>query len=408
MTFAIYEEQTGGVPLWVEVQSVATDAQGAFTVLLGATTPAGVMADVFTTANPHWVGVAVAGQEEQQRSLLASVPYALKAGDANTVGGLPVSAFVLTAAASGSATTESDSLTTLPVGGDPANDFDVPPGATTLDQVILDDLIVDGSICVGFDCVNGESFGFDTLRLKENNLRIKFQDTSTSASFPSRDWQITANDSSNGGANKFSIDDIDGARTPFTIEAGAPSHSLYVDDGGRLGLGTSTPVVDIHVKSGNTPTLRLEQDGSSGFTPQTWDLAGNEANFFIRDATNGSTLPFRIRPGAPSSAIDVAADGDIGLGTSSPTAALHVVDGGSEAVFVQGSNAGFQLQRETSLNAADGGNFLIQPGSNATTNTVMRNINNAGISLWTNNCGAHDHYRAGRRRAERWRDSCGQ
>ncbi len=40
------------------------------------------------------------------------------------------------------------------------------------DQVILDDLIVDGSLFVGFDCFNGESFGFDTIRLKENNTRI--------------------------------------------------------------------------------------------------------------------------------------------------------------------------------------------------------------------------------------------
>jgi len=198
-------------------------------------------------------------------------------------------------------------------------------GPVAKDQVILDDLIVDGSACIGFDCVNGESFGFDTIRIKENNLRIRAQDTSSSASFPSNDWQITFNDSANGGANKFSIDDIDGGRTPFTIEAGAPSHSLYVDDGGRLGLGTSTPVVDIHVKSGNTPTLRLEQDGSSGFTPQTWDVAGNEANFFIRDATNGSTLPFRIFPGAPSNAISIeATTGDVGLGTTSPTAHLHI------------------------------------------------------------------------------------
>ncbi len=193
------------------------------------------------------------------------------------------------------------------------------------DQVILDDLIVDGSICVGLDCVNGESFGFDTLRLKENNLRIKFQDTSTSASFPTNDWQITANDSSNGGANKFSIDDIDGGRTPFTLEAGAPSHSLYVDDGGRLGLGTSTPVVDVHVKSGNTPTLRLEQDGTSGFSPQTWDVAGNEANFFIRDTTNGSKLPFRLFPNAPSNALTIeGVTGDIGLGTTSPDSVLHL------------------------------------------------------------------------------------
>lgn len=195
------------------------------------------------------------------------------------------------------------------------------------DQVILDDLIVTGSICVGFDCVNGENFGFDTLKLKENNLRIKFDDTSNSASFPKNDWQITANDSSNGGAEKFSIDDVTGGRTPFTIEASAPSNSLYVDDGGRLGLGTSTPVVDLHVVNGNTPTLRLQQDGSSGFTPQTWDVAGNEANFFIRDVTNGSTLPIRIKPGAGSSSIFIDSDSNVlinGANGTSADAALHV------------------------------------------------------------------------------------
>jgi hypothetical protein len=201
------------------------------------------------------------------------------------------------------------------------------------DQVILDDLIVVGSNCVGQDCVNGESFGFDTIRVKENNLRIKFQDTSSSASFPTNDWQLTANDSSNGGANKFSIDDIDGGRTPFTIEAGAPSHSLYVDDGGRLGLGTSTPVADAHIKSGNTPTVRLEQDGSSGFSAQTWDLAGNEANFFIRDATNGSTLPFRVFPGSPSNALTIEGTGDVGVGTTTPDGDFDVESSGGFTTF---------------------------------------------------------------------------
>ena len=212
------------------------------------------------------------------------------------------------------------------------------------DQVILDDLIVDGSACIGLDCVNGESFGFDTIRIKENNLRIRAVDTSSTASFPSRDWQITFNDSSNGGANKFSIDDIDGGRTPFTLEAGAPSHSLYVDDGGRLGLGTNTPVVDVHVKTGNTPTLRLEQDGSSGFTPQTWDVAGNEANFFIRDATNGSTLPFRIEPGAPSNVLYLEDTGDVGIGTTSPTEKLHVNSTGAANLKVTADGVGILLQ----------------------------------------------------------------
>lgn len=201
------------------------------------------------------------------------------------------------------------------------------------DIVHNDDVIIDGSACVGFDCVNGESFGFDTIRIKENNLRIKADDTSTTASFPQRDWQLTFNDSANGGQEKFSIDDVTGGRTPFTIEGNSPSNSLYVDDGGRIGLGTSTPVVELHVVDGDTPTLRLEQDGSSGFTPQTWDVAGNETNFFVRDATNGSTLPFRIRPGAPSSSIFVDTDGDVGIGTSSPDSDIDVESSGTFTTF---------------------------------------------------------------------------
>lgn len=205
------------------------------------------------------------------------------------------------------------------------------------DQVILDDLIVVGSVCVGLDCVNGESFGFDTLRLKENNVRIGVDDTSISGSFPSNDWQLTFNDSSNGGANKFSIDDIGGGRTPFTIEAGAPSNALYVDDSGSIGVGTATPVVEMHIVNGDSPTLRLEQDGSSGFTPQTWDLAGNETNFFVRDVTNGSKLPFKIKPGAPTNSLYVDTDGDIGLGTQTPDADLHVVGSG---LLIETSDSG--------------------------------------------------------------------
>jgi hypothetical protein len=83
-------------------------------------------------------------------------------------------------------------------------------------------------------------------------------------------------------------------------------------------------VLDLHIATGNTPATRLEQDGTSGFTPQTWDVAGNEANFFVRDVTGGSKLPFRIRPGAPTSSIDVSATGNVGIGTASPSTRLHL------------------------------------------------------------------------------------
>ncbi|MFD0963107.1 hypothetical protein [Pseudofulvibacter geojedonensis] len=186
------------------------------------------------------------------------------------------------------------------------------------DQVITDDLIVQGSIAVGTGSTNGENFGFDTMRFKEDNLRIHFDDTSTSASFPSNDWRITINDSGNGGSNYFSIDDATATTVPFKLEAGSGNNAIYVKSGGNVGLGTSNPALQLQVTDGNTPGLRLEQNGSNGWTPQTWDLAGNEANFFIRDVTNGSKLPLRIKPGAPTNTLFLAASGSVGIEKNNP------------------------------------------------------------------------------------------
>jgi len=195
------------------------------------------------------------------------------------------------------------------------------------DFVILDDLIVDGSACIGFDCADGLDFSFDTQILKENNLRILFDDTSAGG-FPDNDWRLIANDSANGGSEYFSIEDASAGRRVFTVEAGARSNSLYVDNAGRVGLGTSTPSTDLHIRDGDSPTIRLDQDGTSGFAPQVWDLAGNETNFFVRNVSNGSSLPFRIRPTAPSNSIFIDGDGDVGLGTASPSERLHVMGDG--------------------------------------------------------------------------------
>lgn len=208
------------------------------------------------------------------------------------------------------------------------------------DQVIPDDLIVQGSACVGLDCVNNEPFGFDTIRLKENNTRILFDDTSTASGFPANDWMLTANDSASGGASKFSIEDITGARIPFTVRAGAPTDSLFVDSAGRVGLGTSTPVLRVHEVASDTPSFRFEQNGTGGYTPQTWDVAGNEANFFVRDVTGGSRLSFRIQPGAPTNSLYIGSTGNVGIGLAGPGTKLHVMaTDGTSRLRVEEGNA---------------------------------------------------------------------
>ena len=93
--FALYAEETGGAPLWMETQIVQTGPGGHYTVLLGATKPEGLPVELFASEQAHWLGVTVGGQAEQPRVLLVSAPYALKAADAETIGGLPPSAFVM-------------------------------------------------------------------------------------------------------------------------------------------------------------------------------------------------------------------------------------------------------------------------------------------------------------------------
>lgn len=95
ITFALYRDQQGGAPLWLETQNVNADSKGNYTILLGSASAEGLPTDIFTSNDARWLGVRVEGQEELPRTLLVSAPYALKAGDAETLGGKPLSAFRL-------------------------------------------------------------------------------------------------------------------------------------------------------------------------------------------------------------------------------------------------------------------------------------------------------------------------
>jgi hypothetical protein len=96
-TFAIYKEQEGGAPLWMETQNIQLDASGHFNALLGATKAEGLPLELFAASESRWLGMQVQlpGEIEQSRVLLVSVPYALKAVDADSLGGKPASAYAL-------------------------------------------------------------------------------------------------------------------------------------------------------------------------------------------------------------------------------------------------------------------------------------------------------------------------
>ena len=79
ITFAVYEDSTGGAALWSETQNPVYVSNGLFHVFLGAVTP--LPEDLFNESN-RWIGIDVNSDGEMSpRTQIASVPYAKTDGD---------------------------------------------------------------------------------------------------------------------------------------------------------------------------------------------------------------------------------------------------------------------------------------------------------------------------------------
>jgi hypothetical protein len=121
VAFLIYKDEQGGEPLFTETQTVTPDPSGHYTVQLGASLSNGIPIDLFASGEARWLEVQIAGEQPQPRVLLVSVPYALKAADAATLGGLPASAYALagtkTAASMASSAITPDGVTTVTTTG---------------------------------------------------------------------------------------------------------------------------------------------------------------------------------------------------------------------------------------------------------------------------------------------------
>jgi hypothetical protein len=158
VTFYLYKDSQDQTPLWMESQNVQCDNHGVYSVALGSTKSEGLPTDVFVSGEARWLGVKIENQDEQPRILLLSVPYALKAADAQTVGGLPPSAFVLANPADGTTNHSSGpAAIALPPSG-------AVTGAGTVNFVPLWDSTSDITSSVIFQSGTGSSakIGIDT------------------------------------------------------------------------------------------------------------------------------------------------------------------------------------------------------------------------------------------------------
>ena len=137
------------------------------------------------------------------------------------------------------------------------------PLPSVAQNVLSGDHSIDGNLCAGPECNNGETFWFDIpLKVKDDNVGLYFEDIGGAQV---ADWAIKINDDDvSGGANFFAVEDASNRNLIFRIDDGAPSNSLYVAANGNIGMGTSLPQTPLHVFTDSSSGIRLERSNTFG------------------------------------------------------------------------------------------------------------------------------------------------
>jgi hypothetical protein len=364
ITFALYSEQTGGAPLWEETQNITVDNNGHYSALLGSTITEGLPAALFTSEQAHWVGVQVQGQPAQPRVLLVSVPYALKASDADTLGGRPASAYLvagslLPSVGAGEAATPATSGTVaaraVPNVATGTENYVAKFTDATNDLGNSDIFDVNGQVSVGGiaalaaltligNVPGGAASGlalYNEGGLAGASISLDFYNTSFNAGIPQ--------------ARIKALDDGDYSDhlTFWTKNQGAEGNPLTerarITSTGSVGIGTTTPAALLEVNGTAQVDGNLTMKGLITFGPgQTFPVNASDPGGSVVVGNNTSTAPTSGTNGGWFSSSSPASSGVVGIDTAGST---------GTGVYGQGSGNGVIGSSTATSGSTAGGSF---------------------------------------------------
>jgi hypothetical protein len=337
LVLSLYEGKDDPAPRWIEYQPVTLDARGQYAVEFGATREEGLPADLFTgAAGMRWIGIAAEHESEQPRMMLVSVPYAAKAASADTLAGKPATEFI---SKTDFRSALKDEGVQLPAEEGAAPAPLLPPAPTAnpgyvqkkrdSDQVQEDANIYDNGTNIGIGTnnpldkldVNG------AIRMSATDTRIRFRPLNVQRGVIGLAGPIKA--------QPTNYDMAMFAETGYGLSImvnGSANDAMYVSSAGNVGIGTSTPADKLDITgalrmSGSDTRIRFRPGGvQRGIISLAGPIKANSSVDLAMFAETGAGISFMVN-GSPSDALTITSAGNIGVGTSSPSAKLHVTGG---------------------------------------------------------------------------------
>jgi hypothetical protein len=364
MTFGIYDSHTGGTPLWSETQTSVHVEKGLFNVILGSVNP--IPGDVFPSGGSRWLETAIEGQTLTPRKEIVSVAYALKAdpdndwddagtgmmythylGDSVGIGVTDPDHHLEVrggAARSGALLVEDNNLADF-TGAMLEFNGGNRDGFVNIFAGTWDDPYIEGGrpviklhpstqgnnrVILMVDDYDFQKFKIRTQGIYGDTMEERMRDTGgkdvltitqdgnagIGTTGPQEKLHVIGNIKSGTGIIIDGVNNqirADQGRLSFIEESGAPP--LLV------GIGTPTPGRKLHLSAlGAGPgeaTLRLENTHPAGdpwdLKPTLWNDGGASSSFGIKDVATNVL------------AVAITEDGQVGIGTPTPAAKLHVV-----------------------------------------------------------------------------------
>ncbi|WP_136444114.1 hypothetical protein [Pacificoceanicola onchidii] len=245
-------------------------------------------------------------------------------------------------------------------------------GPVFADLLPTTDPTISRNLCVGSECLASETYPSNAaeVKLKDIRTQISFVDES-SVSFPRNDWTIRANDDeaiSEGGENQLLFIDATSGAEVLMIKAGAAASTMVLDEFNRVGLGTELPLAGLHLVGSSLSKIRMENTTES----VDWSIDTTADGLVLRDQAYFGTTPFVLENNAPANTVRFASTGNVGLGTSTPSAPLHILsyDGtadDAQGIVVENANSSTAVRGLLTMRNKGGSYFTLDNTSAGTT-----------------------------------------